>query len=102
LDALRAVVATVVHNDEWDETLLHVTFGGNTYVSSATKVSRFEFVHGFKTQVPLTLRLAADTATTGLIGDKNLAGQCPWHNALPTHSERKMRIWMIDFISKVV
>ena len=58
LEALRVAVATVVQYNEWDEALPHVTFGLNTHVSSATKVSPFEFAHGFETRVPLTLGLA--------------------------------------------
>jgi len=34
-----------------DEALSHVTFGLNTHVSSTTKVSPFEFAHGFKARV---------------------------------------------------
>ena len=55
LEALRAAVATVVQYDEWDEALPH---GLNTHVSTATKVSPFEFAHGFPAQVPLTMGLA--------------------------------------------
>jgi len=58
LEVLRAAVATVVQYDEWDETLPHVTFGLNTHVSTATKVSPFEFAHGFPASVPLTMGLA--------------------------------------------
>jgi len=59
LKALRAAVATVVQYDEWDEALPYVTFGLNTHVSTATKVSPFEFAHGFPARVPLTMGLAA-------------------------------------------
>jgi len=38
--------------------LPHVTFGLNTHVSTATKVSTFEFAHGFPARVPLTMGLA--------------------------------------------
>jgi hypothetical protein len=58
LEALRAAVATVVQYDEWDEALPHVTFGLNTHMSTATKVSPFEFAHGFPARVPLTMGLA--------------------------------------------
>ena len=58
LEALRAALATVVQYDEWDETLPHVTFGLNTHVSTATKVSLFKFAHGFPARVPLTMGLA--------------------------------------------
>jgi len=59
LKALRAAVATVVQYDKWDEALPYVTFGLNTHVSTATKVSPFEFAHGFPARVPLTMGLAA-------------------------------------------
>ena len=36
----------------------HVTFGLNTHMSTATKVSPFEFAHGFPARVPLTMGLA--------------------------------------------
>jgi len=58
LEALRAALATVVQYDEWDEALPHVTFGLNTHVSTATKVSLCEFAHGFPARVPLTMGLA--------------------------------------------
>ena len=58
LEALRASVATVVQYDEWDEALPNVTFGLNTHVSITTKVSPFEFAHGFQARVPLTMGLA--------------------------------------------
>ena len=48
LEGLRAAVATVGQYDEWDEALPHVTFGLNTHMSTATKVSPFEFAHGFR------------------------------------------------------
>jgi len=38
--------------------LQHVTFGLNTHVSTATKVSPFEFAHGFPAWVPLTIGLS--------------------------------------------
>jgi len=47
LEALRAAGGTVVQYDEWDEALPHVTFGLNTHMSTVTKVSPFEFAHGF-------------------------------------------------------
>jgi len=46
-EAFRAAVATVVQYNEWDAALPHVTFGLNMHVSTATKVSPFEFAHGF-------------------------------------------------------
>jgi len=45
MEKLRAVVATVAQYDEWDLALPHITFGLNTHVSTATKVSPFEFAH---------------------------------------------------------
>jgi len=54
MEALRAAVATVVQYDEWDLALPHITFGLNTHVSSATKVSPFDFANGFPARVPLT------------------------------------------------
>ena len=41
MEALRAAVATVAQYDEWDLALPHITFGLNTHVSTATKVSPF-------------------------------------------------------------
>jgi len=64
LEALRAAVATVVQYDEWDEALPHVTFGLNTHVNEATKVSPFEFAYGFPARVSLTMGLPA-TPTLG-------------------------------------
>ena len=49
LEVLQAAVATVVQYDEWD------LFGLNNHVSTATRVSPFEFAHGFLVRVPLTL-----------------------------------------------
>ena len=45
--------------DEWDTALPHDTFGLDTHVSMITKVSPFEFAHGFPDQVPLTMGLSA-------------------------------------------
>ena len=47
MEALRAAVATVVQCDEWDLALPHITFGLNTHISTTTKLSPFEFAHGF-------------------------------------------------------
>jgi len=58
LEALRAAVATVVQYDEWDAALPHITFGLNSHVSAATKVSPFEFAYGFPPRVPLTAGLS--------------------------------------------
>ena len=49
----------MVQYDEWDAALPHVTFGLNTHVSTATRVSPFEFAHGFPARVPLTVSLSA-------------------------------------------
>ena len=54
MEALRAAVATVVQYDEWDLALPHITFGLNTHISTTTKLSPFEFAHGFPARVPLT------------------------------------------------
>ena len=45
-------------------------FSLNTHVNSATKVSPFEFAHGFKARVPLTLGLTVDATTTEVLGDE--------------------------------
>jgi len=58
LEAFRAAVAIVVQYDEWDEALPRVTFGLNMHVSTATKVSPFEFAHSFPARVPLTMGLS--------------------------------------------
>ena len=60
LKALRAAVATVVQYDEWDRALPHITFGLNNHVSTATRMSSFEFAHGFTARTPLTLGLPDD------------------------------------------
>jgi len=60
LEALRAAVATVVQYDEWDRALPYVTFGLNNHVSTATRMSLFEFAHGFTARTPLTLGLPDD------------------------------------------
>ena len=52
LETLRTAVDTVVQYDEWDEALPHVTFGLNTHMSTATKVSPFELADGFPARVP--------------------------------------------------
>jgi len=54
MEALRAAVATVAQYDEWDLVLPHITFGLNTNISTTTKLSPFEFAHGFLARVPLT------------------------------------------------
>jgi len=61
LEALRAAVAAVVQYDKWDEALPHDTFGLNTHVNTATKVSPFEFAHGFPAQVPHDNGLGRET-----------------------------------------
>ena len=57
LEALRATVATMQQYDDCDQALRHITFGLNNHVSAATKVSPFEFAHGFQARVPLTTGL---------------------------------------------
>jgi len=54
MEALRAAVATVAQYDEWDLALPHITFGLKTHISTTTKLSSFEFAHGFPARVPLT------------------------------------------------
>jgi len=54
---LRAAVAAVAQYDEWDDSLPHVTYELNTHMSAATKVSPFEFTHGFRARVLLTTGL---------------------------------------------
>jgi len=51
LEALRTAVTTV----EWDRALPHIKFGLNNHVSTATRISPFEFAHGFTARTPLTL-----------------------------------------------
>jgi len=60
LEALRAAVTTVVQYDEWDQALPHITFSLNNHVSTATRMSTFEFAHGFTVRTPLTLGLTDD------------------------------------------
>jgi len=60
LEALRAAVATVVQYDEWDPALPHITFSLNNHVSTATRMSPFEFAHRFTARTPLTLGLPDD------------------------------------------
>jgi len=60
LEALRAAVTTVVQYDEWDRALPHITFSLNNHVSTATRMSPFEFAHGFTTRTLLTLGLTDD------------------------------------------
>ena len=60
LEALRAAVTTVVQYDEWDRALPHIKFGLNNHVSTATRMSPFEFEHGFTARTPLTFSLMID------------------------------------------
>jgi len=69
LEALRAAVATVSQYDEWDDALPHVTFGLNAHMTAVTKVSSFEFAHGFRARVPLTLGLPEPVTSTDEIPD---------------------------------
>jgi len=68
-EALRAAVATVAQYDEWDLALPHITFGHNTHVSTDTKVSPFEFAHGFPARVPLTFGQPSAQAPPGEVLD---------------------------------
>ena len=63
LEALQAAVATVAQHNEWDDALPHVTFGLNAHMSAATKDRPFEFAHGLRARVPLTMGLP-DHATS--------------------------------------
>ena len=65
MEALRAAVATVVQYDEWDLALPHITFGLNTHISTTTKLSPFEFAHGFPARVPLTFGQFSPQAPLG-------------------------------------
>jgi len=58
LEALQAAVVKVVQYNEWDAALPHITFGLNTHVGTATKVSPFELAHGFQARVLLTMDLS--------------------------------------------
>jgi len=90
LEALRAAVATVVQYDEWDEVLAHITFGLNSHVSSATKLSPFEFAREFKAWVPLMLGpQRIQLQQTCLVTRR----RCRWHNAFPTDTTRPQIRW---------
>jgi len=41
--------------------LPHITFGLNTHISTTTKLSPFEFAHGFPARVPLTFGQSVHT-----------------------------------------
>jgi len=60
LEALRAAVTTVVQYAEWDRALPHITFGLSNHISTATRMSPFEFAHGFTARTLLTLGLTDD------------------------------------------
>jgi len=62
LDALRVAVTTVVqyYDDEWDRALPHITFGLKNHISTATRMSPFEFAHSFTARTPLTLGVTDD------------------------------------------
>jgi len=55
----------VVQYDEWDLALPHITFGLNTHISTTTKLSPFEFAHGFPARVPLTFGQPSPQAPLG-------------------------------------
>jgi hypothetical protein len=65
MEALRAAVATVAQYDEWDLALPHITFGLNTHISTTTKLSPFNFTHGFPARVPLTFGQPSPQAPPG-------------------------------------
>jgi len=69
LEALREAVATTAQYDEWDDALPHLTFGLNTHMSADTKVSPFEFVHGFRAHVFLMMGLPDPVTSTDEIAD---------------------------------
>jgi len=60
LEALRAAVTTAVQYDEWDRALPHVTFGLNNHISTETRMTSLEFVHGFTARTPLILGVTDD------------------------------------------
>ena len=70
--------------DEWDLALPHITFGLNTHVSTATKVSPFEFAHGFPARVPLTFGQPSAQAPPGEVLDMGAAA---------ISNRMKMRHW---------
>ena len=84
MEALRAAVATVAQYDEWDLALPHITFGLDTHVSTATKVSTFEFAHGFPARVPLTFGQPSAQAPPGEVLDLGAAA---------ISNRMKMRHW---------
>lgn len=51
-------MAKVVQYEEWDTALPHITFGLNTHVGTATKVSPFELAHGFQAREPSKMDLS--------------------------------------------
>jgi len=55
LEALREAVTTVVQYDEWNRALPQITFRLNNHISTATRMSLFEFAHGFTARTPLPL-----------------------------------------------
>jgi len=73
MEALRAAVATVAQYDEWDLALPHITFGLDTHVSTATKVSPFEFAHGFSARVSLIFGQQSAQAPLGEVLDMGTA-----------------------------
>ena len=57
-------MTTVVQYDERNRALLHITFGLNNHISTATRMSLFEFAHGFTARTPLTLGVTDDRPLT--------------------------------------
>ena len=94
MEALRAAVATVVQYDKWDEVLSHVTFGLNTHVSTATKLSPFEFAHGSRTR-PSHYGTQDSTPTPGLLHDKTEVTLVQWignhHNETSDHMDVNLK-----------
>ena len=60
LEALKAAVTAVVQYHKWDRALPHITFSLNNHISTATRMSPFEFAHGFTARTPLKSRLTDD------------------------------------------
>jgi len=69
MEALWAAVATVAQYDQWDLALPHITFGLITHVSTTTRVSPFEFAHGFPVRLPLTSGQPSAQAPPGEVLD---------------------------------
>jgi len=84
MEAFRAVLATVAEYDEWDLALPHITCGLNTHISTTTKLSPFEFAHGFPARVLLTFDQPSpqappgETLHIGAAASANRMKMCHW------------------------